>query len=291
MITTLPINSWHDAVAEDQAQRAVAALESGQVIKLPDLAFPLLDEEQQFLVAEIADPKNKNISFDHRNNTLQGMICAPAQQVVLKKMLHRYAVQAQFFLQQLLPMYQSDLIQGRTSYRPVEIANRKAPSYRKDDTRLHVDAFPANPTQGRRILRVFTNVNPHGQSRVWRLGAPFEQVATTFLPKLTKPIWGSARLYNTLNITKNKRTPYDHYMLQLHDKMKADVNYQRTVTQQEVLFAPHTSWIVFTDQVSHAAMGGQFTFEQTFYLPAHSLTKPEQSPLRVLERLLHRALM
>ena len=33
-------------------------------------------------------------------------------------------------------------------------------SWRKDDSRLHVDAFPSRPNRGERILRVFCNVNP-----------------------------------------------------------------------------------------------------------------------------------
>ena len=50
-------------------------------------------------------------------------------------------------------------------------------TWRKDDTRLHVDSFPATPSGGRRILRVFSNVNPDGgrarggsatTSRRWR---------------------------------------------------------------------------------------------------------------------------
>jgi hypothetical protein len=43
---------------------------------------------------------------------------------------------------------------------------------------MHVDNFPSTPTRGKRILRVFTNVNPSGRARVWRMGEPFEQMAT-----------------------------------------------------------------------------------------------------------------
>ena len=56
-------------------------------------------------------------------------------------------------------------------------------SWRADDRRLHVDAFPSRPNYGERILRVFTNVNPDGEPRVWRVGEPFEAVARRFLPR------------------------------------------------------------------------------------------------------------
>ena len=36
--------------------------------------------------------------------------------------------------------------------------------------------------------------------------------------------------------------------------------------QREVAFAPGTTWVVFSDQVLHAVMSGQFMMEQTFWL-------------------------
>ena len=55
-------------------------------------------------------------------------------------------------------------------------------------------------------------------------------------------------------------------------------------------FAPGTTWVVFSDQVLHAAMGGRHMLEQTFYLPPAGLRHPETSPLAVLERLTGRRL-
>jgi hypothetical protein len=49
--------------------------------------------------------------------------------------------------------------------------------------------------------------------------------------------------------------------------------------------------MVYTDQVPHAAMGGRFAFEQTFYLPVAGMRDPAHSPLRVLERLMGRELV
>ena len=64
----------------------------------------------------------------------------------------------------------------------MQVSTRKQ-SVRADDRRLHVDAFPSRPNYGERILRVFTNVNPDGEPRVWRVGEPFEDVAPRFLPR------------------------------------------------------------------------------------------------------------
>jgi hypothetical protein len=48
---------------------------------------------------------------------------------------------------------------------------------------------------------------------------------------------------------------------------------------------------VFTDQVSHAALAGQYALEQTFLIPQHALLCPEKSPASVLERLSGRNLV
>ena len=49
--------------------------------------------------------------------------------------------------------------------------------------------------------------------------------------------------------------------------------------------------MAFTDQVSHAAMAGQFQLEQTFLLPIDAMLDPQRSPLRILERLIGRPLV
>ena len=41
-------------------------------------------------------------------------------------------------------------------------------------------------------------------------------------------------------------------------------------------FAPGTTWVVYSDQVLHAAMGGQFMMEQTFYLEPRRPADPGQ---------------
>ena len=92
-------------------------------------------------------------------------------------------------------------------------------------------------------------------------------------------------------ITKSRRSAYDHYMLQLHDQMKGDVNYQAQARQIRHDFAPGSTWVVFTDQVSHAATAGQYLLEQTFYLPVNAMMDESKSPLRTLERLTGKTLV
>ena len=154
-----------------------------------------------------------------------------------------------------------------------------------------MDAFPSNPVRGRRILRVFTNVNPDGAQREWLLGESFESFAGRFFPLASGAMPGSARLMKSLGITKSLRSDYDHFMLQLHDLAKGDERYQRTSPREVMPFSPGNTWIAFTDQVVHAATRGQYAFEQTFYVDVDRMHDRAASPLAVLERMAGRALV
>ncbi|MGP2690299.1 Kdo hydroxylase family protein, partial [Serratia nevei] len=62
-------------------------------------------------------------------------------------------------------------------------------------------------------------------------------------------------------------------------------DYQQRGPQLALAFPPGSSWICFSDQTPHAAMGGQFMLEQTFLLPVNKMQDPQRSPLKVLEQL------
>jgi hypothetical protein len=262
---------------------AADPLESGKVLYAPALHFELSETERLFLSPECLDGKSKNISFRPANRILQGTNCQGHDRQALLEMLERFYSSARSLIASLCPAYRDHLSDGFTSFRPAEISGR-ASSWRKDDTRLHIDAFPSRPIQGRRILRVFTNVNPR-VARIWRVGEPFERVAATFLPHIRPPFPGSSWLFQKMRIVKGRRTLYDHFMLGIHDRMKADDRYQSEVSQTKLAIPPGATWTCFTDSVSHAAISGQFAFEQTFYLPVSAMQNPAASPLKVLERL------
>jgi len=149
----------------------------------------------------------------------------------------------------------------------------------------------SSPTQARRILRVLINVNPNGQGRHWRLGEPFEAAAKRFPPRLPAQLPGSAALLHKLGTTKSRRSAYHHTMLELPDGMKADPRYQGDVAQIAHTFTPRCCWMVYTDQASHAAMGGQFALEQTWTIDVAAMNDPSMSPLQVLQRLTGRELV
>lgn len=288
ILVPLDIASWDGPVSPQVVERAADAMESGKLLLAEHLAFELLDAEHRFLTPDCLDGKAKNISFRPSSGVLRGTRLQGSSRDELHGMLQRYSTRSIGLLKALCPSYADHLTLGFTSFRPAEIAGRSA-SWRHDDTRLHVDAFPSRPLQGLRILRVFSNVSPRSP-RIWRVGESFEQVAARFLPGIAEPLPGSSWLLHQLRIVKGRRTKYDHIMLNIHDRMKRDRVYQSEVPQTQLAIPPGATWACFTDSVSHAATSGQFAFEQTFYLPVNAMKDPRRSPLRVLERLAGRAL-
>ncbi|MBV8666493.1 MAG: Kdo hydroxylase family protein [Burkholderiaceae bacterium] len=279
-------SDWRPAAANAEW---IAALEAGKVLYFPRLAFTLSDHERRFLTPAVRDPRVRNISLDAQGG-LKGAVGNADDQAALGSMIGRFRQQAQSLIDAILPRYSGALRLAPTSYRPSQVEGRSQ-SWRADDRRLHVDAFPSRPNYGERILRVFTNLNPDGAPRVWRVGEPFEQVAKRFLPRAKSYVRWQAQALNALHVTKALRSEYDHLMLQLHDGMKSDLAYQKEAPQVTMPFPPGSVWICFSDQTSHAVMSGQYMMEQTLHLPVARQYDPDASPLAILSRLTGRPLI
>jgi hypothetical protein len=292
-IVTLKKADWRD----DPAARAeaVSALESGSVLYIPDLGFPTETDEERFFRDADLQLKSKNVSYDPSTNQLRGLKSTgeaiDQDRNVLGRMMQRYSRFSRDLCASLLGEYAERLSLARTSFRPVEIEGRKSRSVGSDDTLLHVDAFPSRPMGGCRILRVFCNANPDGKPRVWNVGEPFPDLASRFAPRIRSPWPGERAVLRMLNVTKSYRTLYDHYMLCLHDDMKRDSEYQRTVPRVRVEFPPGVTWMCFADQVSHAVLSGQHMLEQTLSIEVSRMGMPERSPLKILESILQKPLL
>src|SRR4051812_7964491 len=170
-IYVLDAADWGAAFTPDQQAAATRALEAGRVLFFPNLAYPVRPAERKYLSPDVLHGA-KNVSYDPATGAVGNSRCDGAERDELKGLIAGFSDRADGLLRNLLPGYRSGLRRGRTSLRPVEVSGR-ATSWRKDDTRLHVDSFPSQPTQGRRLLRVFADVNPDGRPRRWRIGEPF----------------------------------------------------------------------------------------------------------------------
>jgi hypothetical protein len=250
--------------------------------------FEVSREELCLLDIDAAHGRRKVVSYDPRTDRLKGWPGGKADGSRARAMLSRFSTWAGDLVRELTPRYASQIQIGRSSYRPRRIENEPL-SWRKDDRRLHLDAFRTRPVGGRRILRLFANVDAERQ-RVWDLGEDFTHHALRFLPLTQLAPFGVPTLLAAVGITKAVRTPYDQLMLQLHDLAKSDDGYQRTSRLRQETFAPGETWLAFTDQIPHAVVAGRMLLEQTFYLPVGALHDERRSPLRILERMTDRPL-
>jgi len=286
MLETLAIDGWSGPYDAGLKARAVSALEQGGVLFFPNLAFSLSQAEKLFLDARVSDGKAKNISLDHTTGKMQASSLTGEEARALAAMIDRFGTHATRLVHDLLPY--RDVERARTSFRPVQVKDRHY-SKINDDRLLHVDAFPSRPMRGRRILRFFANVAPTSARR-WHVGEPFEDFAKTFLPKIGPHLPGKSWLYDRLGVTRGRRSLYDELMLSLHDAGKLDSDFQQNSPHRQIEFPPGSCWLVFTDQVLHAALGGEFALEQTFHLDVREMAEPERAPIKVLERLSGKAL-
>ena len=283
------LSDWRGPFDGDTQTRARTALEKGQVLYFPHLPFALQSAETAFLDPSLTDGKSKNISLDPASGRLKGTSATGDGAVRLAAMIERFGAGATRFVEGLLGY--AGVERARTSYRPVEVEERPY-SVIQDDRLLHIDAFPSRPMKnGRRILRLFTNVAPPGGSvRRWEVGEDFENFAGKFLPRLPAHPPGKSWLFEKLGVTHGRRSPYDEIMLSLHDAAKRDARYQKTAPHTKLAFPPGSTWLVYTDQVLHAALAGAFALEQTFHFDIAAMAAPDQAPIRVLERLTEKSL-
>ena len=160
--------------------RAIEALENGEVLYLPHDAFAMTNREHGFLEPGIVkQPRVIRPSPDHLSSGLATPAEDEAQGVArddLQAMMTRFSGWAKDLVLDLLPDYVSGLTPGPATFRPCP---------RSGPQRLHVDSFFLFPTEGRRVLRVLTNIDPEGRPRVWQFGdEPFEHFASRLLPRV-----------------------------------------------------------------------------------------------------------
>ncbi len=202
-----------------------------------------------------------------------------------------YSRRSAEFLGWLLPPYAGKWKLDYASYRPLEEQGRPARLRARNDL-PHVDAFPTRPTNGDRILRLFTNINP-SQNRVWITSQIFDVIGPQFAKMLGLPRRQSSNplakalrgIANAAHMPGANRSPYDDFMHRCHNSMKESGEFQENCPTQRWECPPHSTWIVFTDSVSHAVLQGQYALEQTFIISREAMVRPENSPLRILERL------
>ncbi len=159
--------------------------------------------------------------------------------------MRRYSASVDNFLAGFLAPYQRRWRLDYASFRPLEEEGRDLPVRRRNDL-LHTDAFPTRPTRGWRILRFFHNIHPT-RTRDWVVGDPFSKVVNVFAPRKLARQSRTRRLRARQRVWPNrrgwpdcvpqwKRTPYDEFMMQLHNAMKEDAAFQSSCAKENFEF-------------------------------------------------------
>jgi 3-deoxy-D-manno-octulosonic acid hydroxylase-like protein len=268
-------------------------LEGGDILLLHDTPLLWNEHERACLLRQDRLPGScKNIAYDPTRDRVTGTgRRAAGDGEALRLIMRKYSQRITAHLAGLLPQYAQSWHVDLASFRPLEEEGRRLPRLQRNDL-LHTDAFPSRPTNGARILRVFTNINP-SRTRRWVTSEGFESVLSRYarLPGFPVPRaraarwqWPLRRAARTLGIVPFARPPYDAFMLELHDFLKTSDQFQSSCAKLVHEFPPGASWVLFTDSIPHAALSGRFALEQTYIVPRSALVSPDTAPVTILER-------
>jgi hypothetical protein len=279
--------------------RFAADLEAGDILFFPTIPFAFPQDEIDFLLTQKqgASANRKNIAYKPLTNKISNHDASdPVNSAKMLEVLRNYSNRAIDFLSILLPSYSQEWNPDYASFRPFQEKGRKLRLRARNDL-LHVDSFPTRPLHGSRILRFFTNINQE-ESRRWITSQPFEELAKQFAGSggvpIPAPFKGGLKsrlekkmkdMLLNVGIKLPVRSPYDVFMLNLHNFLKENEGFQKDCSKDHWEFPPNSCWAVFTDQVSHAAISGQYAIEQTMIVPRSALVYPDKSPVSVLEKM------
>jgi hypothetical protein len=269
-------------------------LEAGNILSFPQQPFVIPQGDRDFLLGrtQTSSALHKNIAYRPAEDRITGLAKSEEREAArLRAILKNYSQSATKFLGELLPPYAGKWKLDFASFRPLEERGRPARLHARNDL-PHFDSFPTRPTNGDRILRFFTNLNP-SQNRVWNTSQTFEAIGPHFAKTLGLPRPRSSNrlarslrgLAGALRLPGAHRSPYDSFMHRCHNAMKEDSAFQESCPKQRWEFPPGSSWIVFTDGASHAVLEGQYALEQTFIIARAAMVEPQRSPISVLERI------
>ncbi|HET6247447.1 MAG TPA: Kdo hydroxylase family protein [Tepidisphaeraceae bacterium] len=289
---------WTDpAAARQKAIDYCRQLEEGKVLYFDNIPYDFPDADKEFLLSQKQSGLriHKNISYRPKTDVLRGAAADdPEGAKRLHEIMRHFSQEIVKLVDRFLSPYARERQLDFASYRPNEEKGREL-SYHKRNDLMHVDAFPTRPTNGGRILRVFTNINP-SVNRVWEISEPFEPLANKMaaaagLGKYAGYATSASRKFRrtvgpilrTVGVKNVDRSPYDHFMLHFHDWLKENRDYQEKGPKIHIEFPPYSTWMVYTDTVPHSVLSGQFALEQTFIVPVSAMVAPEKTPLKLLE--------
>lgn len=280
--------------AESNAEVACQFLEKGGVIYFEETPFVLSKPDREFLLSIKQNEADytKNIAYRPALDRVTGLSKGKAEDALrLKQIMADYHKQVYQFLETFLRPYAKGWKPDFATFRPLEEKGRKMRTRARNDL-LHVDSFATRPIYGDRILRTFLNVNPT-QKRIWNTADTFEQLLKTFANQMPVPSRFNSASKKTsvfksmaqkLGFKLSGESGYDEWMLNFHNFLKENGEFQASCRKDRWEFPPNSTWIVFTDMVSHAVLSGQYALEQTFIIAQDDMLLPQKAPINLLRK-------
>lgn len=289
----------------DRGLKLCMELEQGNILFFPSIPFDFPKEDIEFLLQQKQTnaSNRKNIAYKpHLDRVTNVDERSKENSDRLLKCMRNYSQKVNIFLSKLLTPYARTWQLDYASFRPFQEMGRKLRVRARNDL-LHIDAFPSRPMHGSRILRFFTNINPD-ESREWITADSFDELVKKYAGSESLP-FPKATSYSltaklgrlmkkagsSVGVPIVSRSPYDLFMLKMHHFLKENRDFQENSSKQSWSFPPGSCWMVYTDQVTHAALSGQYALEQTLLVPRDSLIQPEKSPISILERLVGQSMV
>lgn len=212
----------------DSSETLARWLEEGRILLFRRAPFAIPDADRDFLLTrrQSGGRIHKNIAYRPARDRVTGASGSSADVERLRQVLRDYSRAALGFLARRFPGYARSWHVDYASFRGIEEEGRSLPETSRNDL-MHVDAFPTRPTQGGRILRFFTNINPD-RPREWVSGGTFDRLAPRYavgsglLAEALRSARPSpaARLLRAVGARRALPSAYDAFMLRFHDFLK-----------------------------------------------------------------------
>ena len=306
LVAISPGDVWDSLQDPQRLRKYCAYLEAGDIIYFPETPIQIAPADLEFLLnqQQVGAGYRKNIAYKPTEDRVTGFVTqSPETGERLQSIMRKYSRDVVKFLGKFLAPYESRWQLDYASFRPQEEQGRDLSTRKRNDL-LHTDAFPTRPTYGDRILRFFNNINP-AKSREWITTETFDALAKQFagsrelatkngipLPEsveqrgVARAVAATAKSLGLSHIAPALvRPPYDDFMLRFHHFLKENAAFQRDCPKQHWSFPPSSSWMVYTDMVSHAVLSGQYALEQTFLVSKDAMVTPKKAPISVLGEL------
>ena len=244
----------------------------------------------------------KNISYHPESDSIPRFEAEAAVRDRIERILRTHGQRVEAFLRRATPDFVPGWTLGTTSFRSIEEQGRKLKP-RSSNELVHIDAGAYGATNGARILRFFVNIHPT-RDRIWGTKGGFGTLLARHRALIDAARGGRDRvvlekgpldrLYSGMVTALSKvyplfqvidSSPYDRSMRRIHNYMKENPAFRDSREgYQEIRFPPLSSWMVFTDGISHSVLSGQHALVTTVLIPLANARNPALAPFNVLAR-------